>query len=592
MKHLFSLNKYFAKYKWHLLLGIVFVSIYRYCSILIPQTLREALDFVFDKVEASKSADPSEMGDFLSLHGGDILKYAGMMMGFALVMGVFMYFMRQTIIVMSRLVEYDLRKEIFSHYQSLDTAFYKRNKTGDLMSRITEDVSKVRMYLGPALLYGINMLALFIIVIFAMFQVSPTLSMYTLLPLPFLSVSIYYVSRIINKKSELIQEQLSKLTSISQEVYSGIRVVKSYVKSNQFGSFFDEESEIFKQKSLDLARVNALFIPLMIVLIGLSTLLTIYIGGVLVSKGEITNGNIAEFIIYVNYLTWPFTSIGWIASLIQQADASQKRINEFLDEKPSIGNTGNKTEIVNGEIVFDNVNFTYPDTGIVALKNVSFKIPGGEKLGIVGLTASGKTTIAELLLRTYDIDSGDIRIDGTSIQDFNLKELREAIGYVPQDVFLFSDTISNNILFGTSGPLDKSVEDMARHVAVHDDIVHFPQQYETMVGERGVSLSGGQKQRISIARALIKDPNIVILDDCLSAVDTETEQKIASFLDTELAGRTSILITHRLSSLQNYKHIIVLDEGKVVEEGSHAQLVQRGGQYAQMLEKQMYEYEH
>ncbi len=589
MKHLFALNKYLSKYKWHILLGIVFVSIYRFCSILIPQTIRDALDFVFAKVEENKTVG-NAAGSFTELYGSDILYYSVKMIGFALVMGVFMYLMRQTIIVMSRLIEYDLRKEIYGHYQKLDSAFYKRNKTGDLMSRITEDVSKVRMYLGPALLYGINLIALFVIVIIAMFKVSPTLSFYTLIPLPFLSISIYYVSRIINKKSEAIQIQLAKLTSISQEVYSGIRVVKSYVKTNEFLTFFDNESETFKQKSLDLARVNALFFPLMILLIGLSTLLTIYMGGILVSRGEITNGNIAEFIIYVNYLTWPFTSIGWIASLIQQAEASQKRINEFLETEPAMQNQEQLNIPLKGKIVFENVSFTYKDSGIKALDNISFKVEEGQKLAIVGLTASGKSTIADLLLRTYNIDQGQILVDDIPIEQHALSHLRKSIGYVPQDVFLFSDTIQNNISFGVGEMSSSDIEQIAKHVAVHDDIIGFPEKYQTIVGERGVSLSGGQKQRISIARALIKDPAIVILDDSLSAVDTKTEQKINNYLENELKGRTSIVITHRLSSLHSYDHIIVLDEGKIIEEGSHQQLIALNGQYADMLDKQKYEY--
>lgn len=589
MKHLFALNKYLSKYKWHILLGIVFVSIYRFCSILIPQTIRDALDFVFAKVEENKTVG-NAVGSFTELYGSDILYYSVKMIGFALVMGVFMYLMRQTIIVMSRLIEYDLRKEIYGHYQKLDSAFYKRNKTGDLMSRITEDVSKVRMYLGPALLYGINLIALFVIVIIAMFKVSPTLSFYTLIPLPFLSISIYYVSRIINKKSEAIQIQLAKLTSISQEVYSGIRVVKSYVKTNEFLTFFDNESETFKQKSLDLARVNALFFPLMILLIGLSTLLTIYMGGILVSRGEITNGNIAEFIIYVNYLTWPFTSIGWIASLIQQAEASQKRINEFLETEPAMQNQEQLNIPLKGKIVFENVSFTYKDSGIKALDNISFKVEEGQKLAIVGLTASGKSTIADLLLRTYNIDQGQILVDDIPIEQHALSHLRKSIGYVPQDVFLFSDTIQNNISFGVGEMSSSDIEQIAKHVAVHDDIIGFPEKYQTIVGERGVSLSGGQKQRISIARALIKDPAIVILDDSLSAVDTKTEQKINNYLENELKGRTSIVITHRLSSLHSYDHIIVLDEGKIIEEGSHQQLIALNGQYADMLDKQKYEY--
>ncbi len=590
MKHLFTLNKYFAKYKWHLLLGILCVSLSKYFSVLVPQTIRKALDFVFEKVEANKNAEVQLSDSFLDLYGNEIMLFSAKLIGFSILMGIFMYLMRQTIIVMSRLIEFDLRNAIFSKYEMLNYQFYKVNKTGDLMSRITEDVSKVRMYLGPGLLYGINLVSLFIIVIFAMYRVSPTLTFYTLIPLPFLSISIYYISRIINKKSELIQEQLAKITTVSQEVYSGIRVVKSYEKSDKFNTFFDDQSTIHKKKSLELARVNALFFPLMILLIGLSTLLTIYMGGVLAARGEITPGNIAEFVIYVNYLTWPFTSIGWIASLVQQAEASQKRINEFLNADVEIKDDGLESNTIKGKIEFRNVNFHYKESGIKAIDNLSFTLNQGEKLAIVGLTASGKSTIAELLLRTYDIDEGAILIDDKNITKHNLSTLRRSIGYVPQDVFLFSDSIYNNIGFGMDKIDPISIENVAKNCAVHEDIIGFENGYETEVGERGVTLSGGQKQRISIARALIKDPKIVILDDSLSAVDTKTEKKITDFLETTLKGRTSILITHRMSSLTSYKNIIVLDKGKIIEQGSHTELIAKGGFYSDMVDMQKYEY--
>ena len=435
MKNLRYLNKYLLKYKWLLLLGSIFVGLSNFFAVLVPREIRKALDYIMDKTNTQDIADPGNLSN-------DILKFAGIVIGLSMLMGLFMYLMRKTIIVMSRLIEYDIRKEIYGHYQTRDLAFFKKNKTGDLMARISEDVAKVRMYLGPALMYGIRVALLFSFVIFAMFQVNTKLALYSLLPLPFLSISIYYVSSIIHKRSDLIQKQISKLSSISQEVYSGIRVVKSYAKESQFLNFFTDQSEDYKQKALDLARVNALFFPLMILLVSMSTLLTIYVGGVLVSKGEITTGNIAEFVIYINYLTWPITSIGWIASIIQQAEASQKRINEILEIKPEIQNTLEDPIDLNGDIEFENVSFTYPDTGIQALKNVSFKIKKGEKLAILGRTASGKSTIADLLLRFYDVTEGRILVDGKDIRSMDLYNLRNKIAYVSQNVFLFSDSIA------------------------------------------------------------------------------------------------------------------------------------------------------
>ena len=500
-----------------------------------------------------------------------------------------MYWMRQTVIVVSRLIEYDLRKDIFVQYEKLDLAFFKRNKTGDLMSRITEDVTKVRMYLGPAILYGMNLISLFVVVIYSMIKVSPGLTLWTLLPLPFLSLSIYFVSSIINKRSEIIQRQLAKLTSIAQEVFSGIRVVKSYAREEAFQDHFEEECEDYMQKSLSLARINALFFPLMILLISLSTLLTIYIGGIYVQRGLITPGNIAEFVIYVNYLTWPFTSVGWIASIIQQAEASQKRINEFMEQEPTVINNNDVKSPIQGDIVFDKVSFTYPDTGIKALNNVSFSIKKGEKMAIVGRTASGKSTIADLLLRMYDCDGGNILVDGIDITKHNLSSLRSAIGYVPQDVFLFSDTIMDNINFASDAVDQVDVIKYAEYAAIHSDIKSLPSAYQTLVGERGVTLSGGQKQRISIARALIKDPEIVILDDSLSAVDTGTEQHILGYLSGTLADKTSIIITHRIHSHLRFDKIIVLDEGSIIEEGNHDQLMALKGLYYEMVERQIHE---
>ena len=560
-----------------MLLGTLFVGLSNYFKVLVPVEIRKALDYIMDK---TTNATPGED------YSADILKFAAIVIGFSILMGVFMYFMRKTIIVMSRLIEYDMRKEIYEHYQKLDLAFYKENKTGDLMARISEDVSKVRMYLGPAIMYGITVALLFVFVIYSMFKVNTQLALYSLLPLPFLSISIYYVSSIIHKKSDLIQKQISKLSSISQEVYSGIRVIKSYVKERQFYNYFDEQSEDYKQKALDLARVNALFFPLMILLVSLSTLLTIYIGGHLVADGKVTTGNLAEFVIYINYLTWPITSIGWIASIIQQAEASQNRINEILKIEPEIVNKTEEQRRFNGEIEFKNVSFTYPHTGIEALKNVSFKISKGQKLAVLGRTASGKSTIADLLLRFYDVTEGQILIDGVDIRELDINNLRKQIGYVPQNVFLFSDSIANNISFGREDADESSIEKYAERAAIKSDIDDLPKAFDTVIGERGVTLSGGQKQRLSIARALIKQPDIIILDDCLSALDANTEHKILSYLDEELKSKTSIVITHRISNLIEFDKIIVLDHGQLVEEGTHETLANLDGFYSQILKNQ------
>ena len=564
------------------MLGIVFVAMSNYFGVLIPQQIRIALDFVQEEIQNNKLGDSALQSDL----GYKLLIFACIVIGFSILKGIFMYFMRQTIIVMSRLIEYDLRKEIFGHMEMMDLAYFKRNKTGDFMSRISEDVSKVRMYVGPATLYGINLVTLFTLTIYSMFKVSVTLSLYTLIPLPILSLSIYYVSSKINYRSSLIQKQMAVLTSVAQEVYSGIRVIKSYVKEDQFATFFEKESDEFKSKSLDLAKINALFFPVMILLISASTVIVIYAGAIEVSKGNITTGNIAEFIIYVNMLTWPVTSIGWIASLIQQAEASQQRINELLSEKSELNRSGEVIETLNGDIEFRNVDFVYPDTGIGALKDVSFKINAGEKLAIIGKTASGKSTIADLILRMYDTTSGSIVLDNKDIKEHDLDNLRRKIGYVPQDVFLFSDSVTNNIGFGKGEITKVEAERYASYAAIHNEISDLPEGYQTMMGERGVTLSGGQKQRISIARAFIKDPDIVILDDCLSAVDTDTEQKIMKYLNEALKNKTSIIITHRIHNLLSFDRIIVLENGRITEMGTHDELLNMGGYYKEMLEQQ------
>ncbi len=575
-----------------MLLGIIFVSLSNYFRALQPQMIREALDLVIENIGLYQLNEGFATQKELYAHLGTTLLYFGLLVVvLAVMMGIFMYFMRQTIIVMSRLIEYDLRKEIFQQYEDLDLAFYKRNNTGDLMARITEDVSKVRMYIGPATLYAFNLISLVIMVVYAMISVSPELTMYTLIPLPFLSLSIYYVSNLINKKSEVIQTQLAHLNSVSQEVYSGIRVVKSYVQQKPMGDFFAKESEEYKNNSMELAQVNALFYPLMMLLIGISTIITVYAGGLLVAKGSVTPGNIAEFVIYVNMLTWPVTAIGWIASIIQQAAASQKRINEFLNQKTSIQKRKGTQDSIKGHIKFDNVSFTYPDTGIRALKNISFELKPGQKLAIVGKTGAGKTSIADLLVRMYDRSEGEIFIDHQKIEDIDLANLRKRIGYVPQDVFLFSDTIADNVTFGNPGASRTEVEQFAKYAAVYEDINSLANGFDTMVGERGVTLSGGQKQRLTIARALIKKPDIVILDDCLSAVDTNTEQQILGYLNTNLADKTTIIITHRIYGLLQFDKIIVLENNTISEEGTHEELLQKGGFYAEMFEKQRIEAE-
>lgn len=586
MKHLFRLNKYFSIYKWHFLLGIFFVTGSNYFGILIPQKVRDALNLVESKLTVYNGLSGSDKSIMYDDLGNILLTFGLIVTGFAILKGLFMYFMRQTIIVMSRLIEYDLRKEVFGHLTSLDQSFYRKNQTGDIMARISEDVSKVRNYLGPGILYGINLISLFVMTIYAMWEVDHMLTIVSLLPLPLLSISIYYVSKLINEKSTLIQQQLSSLNNTAQETFSGIRVVKSYVKEDQFVSFFEQQSEEFKKRSLKLAQIEAYFQPLMLLLISISTLIVVIVGGYQVFEGNLTTGNIAEFIIYVNMLTWPVTSIGWIASVVQEAEASQARINELMDQKSTLENTNQSQYTLNGNIEFKNVSFVYPNTGIKALDNVSFSIKKGEKLAILGKTASGKTTIAELLTRMFDVTSGEIFIDGVNIKSHNLNVLRNRIAYVPQDVFLFSDTIAANIAFGKPDVSESDIHQYAKHASVYEEIIKLPAQFDTLIGERGVTLSGGQKQRISIARAFIKNPDIIILDDALSAVDTKTEQDVLSFFASSLQGKSSITITHRANNLLNYDKIIILEEGIIVDEGTHDELLSREGFYSSIYDQQ------
>lgn len=580
MKHLFTLNKYIFKYKNKLILGILFISLSNIFRILQPQAIRKALDEILLFIKQNPELRDSHLLSY------SLMKFGLMVLGFALLMGLFMFFMRQTIIVMSRLIEYDLRRDLFNHYLILDTRFYKSNKIGDLMSRISEDVNKVRMYLGPAVLYGINLISLFIIVIITMFNVNFWLSVYCLLPLPFLSFIIYKVSNTINKRSEKIQKQLSRLTSLSQETFSGIRIIKSFNRETNWIHHFTNESSKQKEYSLSLNKIDALFFPSMFLLIGLSTLITIYIGGLNVFKGSVTPGNIAEFVMYITMLTWPVSAIGWCASIIQQAEASQKRINEFLSLQPDINDSKSIQSLSTSlDIEFKNLNFTYPENQVQALHHLNVFIPEGEHVAIVGHTGSGKSTIAELLLRMYDPTTGSISLGNINLDQQKLDTLRNSIAYVPQDVFLFSDSILENILLGAKNkdlPLDK-IENFCKMACIHDEIIKFPNGYDTQIGERGVSLSGGQKQRLSIARALIKSAKILILDNCLSAVDTETEVKILKNLELYCKGKTLMLITHRLNQCKNMDRIIVLKDGQIAEIGNFEALIREQGIFYNLL---------
>lgn len=576
------------------MLGILFVAISNLFGILPAQLIRHALDVVASNIDTYRLFSGSAMqNDFYDLITFNIFLFGAMVLLMALLKGIFMFMMRQTIIVMSRHIEYDLKNEIYEQYQKLSMSFYSINNTGDLMNRISEDVSRVRMYIGPAIMYTINLTVMFLLVITAMFSVNSKLAIYVLTPLPFMVFLIYYVHDIINKKSERVQEKLSGLSTFVQETFSGIRVLKSFVREKSFQNNFSKQSEEYRQLSMDLVRVNALFYPIMLTLVGVSSILTVYIGGLEAIAGTVTIGNIAEFTIYVYMLTWPVASLGWVVTLVQRAAASQERINEFLHEKPDIV-SGKKQLAVKGKIEFRNVSFTYPNTGIKALQDISFKVEAGKSLAILGRTGSGKTTVANLLLRLFDPGEGSVLIDDADLRELDLDSFRKNAGYVPQDVFLFSDTISNNISFGLSGlKVDSNfsalIEQAAKDSAIYNNIIEFEKQFETMVGERGIILSGGQKQRISIARALIRKPRILILDDCLSAVDTKTEEEILSSLKTIMKGRTTIIIGHRVSSVKNADRILVLDHGKIAEEGTHAGLLQKNGLYASIYERQQLE---
>lgn len=583
MKALKYLNKYFVKYKYRLLLGIFITFCSKYLALEIPQLVSKSID-IADNYQKGIITD-------LAFVKTELFYNILLIVGAALLSGFFTFLMRQTIIVTSRLIEFDLKNEIFEQYQRLSINFYKKNRTGDLMNRISEDVTKVRMYFGPAIMYSINMLVLFIVAIVKMYSIDKTLTNYTLLPLPVLSLSIYILSQVINKRSTIVQQYLSKLTASAQETFSGISIIKSYGIEPKVMTEFSELSDITKEKNIDFFKAQALFFPIMVLLIGLSNVLVIYVGGLRYMAGEISLGTIAEFIMYVNMLTWPVAVVGWVTSIIQQAEASQKRINEFLEQQPEIINHNESPSIIKGTIEFKDVTFTYDDTNITALKNVNFKLEQGKTLAILGNTGSGKSTIINLIARLYDVHSGELLIDGTPIKQLNLNNLRQKIGFVPQEAFLFSDTIKNNIKFGDENASDSKIEQAAKDAYIHHNLINFNDGYNTYVGERGVTLSGGQKQRISIARAIIKDPNILIFDDCLSAVDTETEEIILSNLHKISKNKTTIIVSHRISSIKNADTIIVLDKGKIIQQGSHTELVNKNGYYKQLYEQQLLEKE-
>ena len=586
MRALKSVNKYLWRYRWLLLTGILFVGLANVFQVYAPRYIGEMIDLVTVNFDAVVKQNDTKLAD--DVYRG-VLISGLLFLGFTILRGIFMFFMRQTIIVMSRNIEYDQKNDLFRHYEQLTPAFFKKNNTGDLMSRVAEDVGRVRQYVGPALMYFMNLVFNFLFGIWMMLSINPTLTMYVLLPLPVLSLSIYYVNSIINKRSEAIQAQLSHLTSVAQESFSGIRVIQAYAREKTTALYFEKECDEYKQLSLGLARVDALFQPLMVLLIGLSVLLTIFVGGWQVMEGKLSTGDLAEFLFYVNMMTWPVTSLGWVVSIIQRAAASQKRIDEFLNTQPDVTATGFPQHTLKGAIVFEDVHFTYPDTGVKALQGVSFSILPGEKIAIVGKTGSGKTTIADLMYRLYDVSSGQIRMDGIPIEAFNLVDLRKGISAVPQDVFLFSDSIKNNIAFGNGKTDMATVQQYAAYASIHDEITHFREGYDTLVGERGVTLSGGQKQRISIARAFLKDAPVIILDDCLSAVDTNTEKRIMSNMRDYLDNKTAIFITHRIFSLISFDKIIVLDNHTVAEFGTHDELMDKRGLYYQMFESQRVE---
>ncbi len=584
MKELRYLNKYFVKYKYSFLLGIIFTIIAQIFMLFTPKLISKSFK-VIEAFAKDKTVSKTIIQE-------ELISNILLIIATTIIAGFLTFLMRQTLIVMSRHIEFDLKNEVFRQYENLSQNFYKQNRTGDLMNRISEDVSKVRMYVGPAVMYTINTAIRFTIVIVYMYNVSPTLTLYTILPLPILSYAIFKLSSEINIRSTIFQQYLSKVSSFSQEIFSGIRVIKAYSMENQHQNNMVNLANESKSKSLNLAKVQSLFGPLMLALIGISNLVVIYFGGLMYIDGTIKNiGTIAEFILYVNMLTWPVASLGWVSSMVQEAEASQKRLNEFLKIEPEIKNKNENKSIIEGSISFENVSYTYEDTNIIALKNISFTVKKGETLAILGKTGSGKSTILSLISRMYDVSEGAINIDKNEISDINLYDLRNSIGIVPQDAFLFSDSIKNNIMFGKENATEEEVMGAAKSAVVHDNIMSFSKQYETILGERGITLSGGQKQRVSIARAIIKNPPILLFDDCLSAVDTHTEEAILNNLHEICKDKTTIIVSHRVSSAKNADKIIIMDNGQIIQQGSHNQLINQEGYYSALYLKQLSEKE-
>lgn len=583
MKHLSYLNKYFFRYKWRILAGILFVICANALSAYNPIITGHAVDLIYTYLKNIKpGANSHELGGAVFFM---FLQYLVV----ALLAGAFTFFMRQTIIVVSRLIEFDLKNDIYDHYQQLDLAFYRKNSTGDMMNRITEDVGKVRMYCGPAIMYSINLFFTITFAIISMLIINPTLTMWVLIPFPILSLIIYFVNELVEKASTRIQAKLSDMTTDAQETYSGIRVVQAYVREKEMMEHFVAEAEEYKQRQISMAKIEAVYFPSMTFLIGCSITIVFFVGALQFNAGKLTVGQMTSFFMYANMLMWPVSSLGWVASMIQRAVASQKRINEFLEYKSEITDVQGVEHKIKGQIAFEHVAFTYPDTGIKALVDVSFKVEPGQRLAIIGRTGSGKSTIADLIMRMYDPTHGKILVDGIDIKDMQLGPYRRQIGFVPQDIFLFSETITQNIGFGLEHVEPEQAKRYANYASIGAEIERFPEAYNTIVGERGVTLSGGQKQRISIARALIKQPDILLLDDCLSAVDTATEKQIQQNLDEVLAGKTAIVITHRIFALMHFDNIIVLDDGRIAEQGTHSTLLKKGGVYAEIYEKQLSE---
>ncbi|WP_396217578.1 ABC transporter ATP-binding protein [Flavobacterium sp.] len=585
MKELQYLNKYFIKYKFRFLFGIVITIVAQIFALYTPELVGKSISLI-------EAFLKSENKDTVILKN-ELFKNIALIIFCTLIAGFLTFLMRQTLIVMSRFVEFDLKNEIFNHYQNLSQNFYKKNRTGDLMNRISEDVGKVRMYVGPAVMYTINTIIRFAAIIISMSAVNVKLTIYCLLPLPILSYSIFVLSKRINKKSTEYQENLSTLSSFTQEFFSGIRVIKAYALENDRNNEFIKLSKISKEKNLALAKTNALFGPLMILLIGLSYLIVIFVGGQMYVNGEIKDiGVIAKFLLYIGMLVWPVASFGWVSSLVQEAEASQRRINEFLTEQPEIQNIGTITTTIEGKITFENVSYTYDDTNIKALTDVSFTINKGETIAILGKTGAGKSTILSLLTRIHDVSGiSKIKIDGKDLANYNLYHLRKSMSIVTQDPFLFSDSIKNNIKFGKEDATDDEIVEAAKMAVVDDNIQLFTNKYDTILGERGITLSGGQKQRVSIARAIIKEAPILILDDCLSAVDTETEEKIINNFKLIFKDKTTIIVTHRASAAKNANKIIILDEGKIVQQGTHQELVKEECFYKDLFIKQLSEKE-